>query len=438
VQNEVIRAERKEKPFFILLLSGDTWLSFEAVQYEDVHGGRLPSQKFYGSLANVISPTELPSPKHRPRKSKIETLFLNRNAKFIVPLTIGMIIFAFFLFRAWFNDIFPSLPTFTMEILTAAMSPEIASVPSASAPNEWVATEIKTDVIPDAPIPTPTAASSWQQGNIAYVVRNSAKVYFLYTLDLSQETQPQLVLSPDNPKKSRYYAPWFAPDGQLLAYADSYNGKIFVINVDDSTKNPSMIGPCSSPSFAPDGMSIVCDVSEADYFPVYDVQTGTEVNTISLGMRGAVLPAWSPNGKEIAFSIIGENRYTSIWKVGIDGGNPIPLATTAGENYAPSWSPDGQWIAYQSTLNSEKSEVWIMRSDGTGQKQITFSGGGDIWSRGPCFSPDGKWLAFVSNQNETDGPDFGDIFVVSLLTGEVHQITNTGGYVLDWRVTWTK
>ena len=32
VQNEVTRAERKEKPFFALLLKGDTWLSFEAIQ----------------------------------------------------------------------------------------------------------------------------------------------------------------------------------------------------------------------------------------------------------------------------------------------------------------------------------------------------------------------------------------------------------------------
>lgn len=156
-------------------------------------------------------------------------------------------------------------------------------------------------------------------------------------------------------------------------------------------------------------------------------------------MNKAVLPSWSPDGTEIAFAVLdGARGEASVWKVNVEGGNPIPLATEAYEDYAPSWSPDGEWIAYQSTLTSERSEVWIMRRDGTGQKQITFSGGGGIWSRGPCFSPDGQWLAFVSSQNGTDGPDFGDVFVVSLLTGEVQQITETGGYVLDWRVTWTK
>jgi formylglycine-generating enzyme required for sulfatase activity len=54
VQNEVTRAERKKKPFFALLLKGDTWLSFEALQYEDVRGGKLPEKKFYENLARVV------------------------------------------------------------------------------------------------------------------------------------------------------------------------------------------------------------------------------------------------------------------------------------------------------------------------------------------------------------------------------------------------
>jgi TIR domain len=55
VQNEVTRARRKKKPFFALLLRGDTWLSVEAIQYEDVTGERLPQKKFYESLASVTS-----------------------------------------------------------------------------------------------------------------------------------------------------------------------------------------------------------------------------------------------------------------------------------------------------------------------------------------------------------------------------------------------
>ena len=58
VQNEVTRAQRKKKPFFALLLRGEPWLSVEAIQYEDITGNRLPSKKFYDSLALAIEREE--------------------------------------------------------------------------------------------------------------------------------------------------------------------------------------------------------------------------------------------------------------------------------------------------------------------------------------------------------------------------------------------
>ena len=304
-------------------------------------------------------------------------------------------------------------------------------------PTNVVTSTITLESPSDTPSPTITAMPSWQQGKIAYVARNSEKVYFLYTQDLFTGGQSQLLLSPDNPSASRYYAPWFAPNGQALIYSDLYTGKIFILDV-VSKVTPRLVGNCYSPSFNPDGTRVVCDLNGADNFRIYDVETGNIVSTLQHGKTGSVIPAWSPDGQEIAFSIIGEDKHTAIWKINVDGGALTPLASGSTENYAPSWSPDGEWIAYQSTQNSDKSEVWIMRRDGSDKKQLTFSGGAELWSRGPCFSPDGKWLAFVSNRKESDGQDFGDVFVVSLDTGETYQITDTGGYVLDWRVTWAK
>lgn len=77
-----------------------------------------------------------------------------------------------------------------------------------------------------------------------------------------------------------------------------------------------------------------------------------------------------------------------------------------------------------------------MRDDGSERQQLTFSGGGENWSRGPCFSPDGQWLAFVSNQDAANGSDFGELFGYSLLTNELIKVTDTGGGIFDFRVTW--
>lgn len=319
----------------------------------------------------------------------------------------------------------------SLPLIRTVMSPAPTSTSVPILPTSTTIIEVPSDT----PAPTPTAMPTWQQGKIAYVARNTEKVYFLYIMDLAAGGPSQLLLEPDNPTTSRFYAPWFSPNGQLLVYSDFYTGRILVLDT-SRTLHPRPVGNCFSPSFAPDGIRVVCDANGAEYFRVYDVETGSNVATLQHGKAGAVLPAWSPNGDEIAFSILLENGQSTLWKINAAGGEAMPLASGGTENYAPAWSPDGEWIAYQSTQNSERSEVWVMRRDGSDKKQVTFSGGGEIWSRGPCFSPDGEWLAFVSNQSGSDGSDFGEVFVVSLATGEVMQITDTGGYVLDWRVTW--
>jgi Tol biopolymer transport system component len=78
-----------------------------------------------------------------------------------------------------------------------------------------------------------------------------------------------------------------------------------------------------------------------------------------------------------------------------------------------------------------------MTREGNNPRRVTFTSPG-AWSRAPSWSPDGKWLAYVSNQVDSAGPDFGEIFLVSLETDDVFQLTFTNGNVYDWRVTWGK
>jgi hypothetical protein len=54
VQSELARAQAKGIPLFPLLLEGDVWLAVQSTQYEDVRGGRLPSERFYRALAAVV------------------------------------------------------------------------------------------------------------------------------------------------------------------------------------------------------------------------------------------------------------------------------------------------------------------------------------------------------------------------------------------------
>ena len=411
VEKECLYASQlKRKVIPLMYHPCDLPLRFANMNYIDVQGDKYIQN--YADILKVLSVDEatissLPRPTPSPRTSPY--------ILWIGGITILLAVLL-------------SLP-----LIRNAFSPTPTSTIAVTSPTEAFTLEVPSDT----PSPTSTPMPTWQQGKIAYVTRNSENVYFLYTMDLAAGGPSQLLLEPDNPTASRFYAPWFAPNGKLLVYSDLYTGRILVLDL-SRREIPRQIGNCYSPSFAPDGVRVVCDTNGAEYFRIYDIETGSNIETLQHGKAGALLPAWSPDGKEIAFSIRLQNGQSTLWKVGATGGQPMPLASGGTENYAPSWSPDGEWIAYQSTQTSEKSEVWIMQSDGSDKKQLTFSGGGNIWSRGPCFSPDGQWLAFVSNQNGSDGSDFGDVYIVSLATGEVTQITDTGGYVLDWRVTWGK
>jgi formylglycine-generating enzyme required for sulfatase activity len=71
VQKEVTRAQRIDKPFFPLLLSGNPWLFIESTQYADVRDKSLPPEKFYKRLAGV-TPRNKPIPPSSLEESKAE------------------------------------------------------------------------------------------------------------------------------------------------------------------------------------------------------------------------------------------------------------------------------------------------------------------------------------------------------------------------------
>ena len=79
-------------------------------------------------------------------------------------------------------------------------------------------------------------------------------------------------------------------------------------------------------------------------------------------------PAWSPDGRKIAFTSDRSSSF-QIWVMKADGTNPRQL-TTEGENDGPTWSPDGKRLAFGSKRTGH-FEIWAMESDGSHQQQLT-------------------------------------------------------------------
>ena len=104
------------------------------------------------------------------------------------------------------------------------------------------------------------------------------------------------------------------------------------------------------------------------------------------GYRG---PRFSPDGKRLAFAILG-GKGSDIWVKDLDRDTPSRLSFLPGTNDIPVWTPDGKTIVFHST-NPAAPGLYGIRSDGSGEaKRLTEGKPEEIPY---SFSPDGKRLA---------------------------------------------
>jgi len=75
---------------------------------------------------------------------------------------------------------------------------------------------------------------------------------------------------------------------------------------------------------------------------------GGEAFQLTRSEKSSTAPAWSPDGKWIAFVSArgGKDATANLWRIRVDGGEAEALTDEKGAVSAPSWSPDGKWIAF--------------------------------------------------------------------------------------------
>lgn len=97
----------------------------------------------------------------------------------------------------------------------------------------------------------------------------------------------------------------------------------------------------------------------------------------------------SPTGKRIVLEARGD-----VWTAPVENGSPRNLTDTSGVyERDPAWSPDGRWIAYLADGTGEY-ELYVTQSDGRGEtKQLTRDGAAFRFS--PAWSPDSKHIVFT-------------------------------------------
>lgn len=105
--------------------------------------------------------------------------------------------------------------------------------------------------------------------------------------------------------------------------------------------------------------------------------------------NGPNFPAWSPDGKELAFAMKG-----SIWRLKLGETSARELVTDPGYASQPAWSPDGRWIVF----TSDKDETIHLKVLDVNDGSVRTLTSGNSINVEPEWSPDGSKLAFVSTK----------------------------------------
>jgi Tol biopolymer transport system component len=177
--------------------------------------------------------------------------------------------------------------------------------------------------------------------------------------------------------------PAWSPDGTRIAYTGE-NGAIWIVNVDGSDAHPITAGA--------DGGG------ETHSFPTpYDWN-----------------PAWSPDGRSIAYTRLAEqgfapmpngNGQTSVTleelRVWSEDGTDVALTDAYAALGEVDWSPDGSTLVFTGapTVFHEETTngiIWprVLTIPSAGGEVTPITPERDRWIGGATWSPDGEWIAF--------------------------------------------
>ena len=150
------------------------------------------------------------------------------------------------------------------------------------------------------------------------------------------------------------------------------------------------------PAWSPDGKSIAFFSDESGEYELRIVdQSGSgSVKKINLGNPPSFFygPLWSPDSKKIAYT----DKRLNLWYVDVDKGTPVKVTTDRYEdptsNMNETWSPDSKWLTYSKFLENHLRTVFVYSLETGKESQIT-DGVSD--ARFPVFDKGGKSLIFA-------------------------------------------
>ncbi len=157
------------------------------------------------------------------------------------------------------------------------------------------------------------------------------------------------------------------------------------------------------------------DGNDELYMMDYDGHNQTRV---TFNKKQDYMPAWSADGKKIAYTSYRNNRAGLYILNPFEG--EITEVVSKGTNFAPTFSPDGKKLAFCSTLEEGNPEIYVATSEGKKIKRLTFNKAIDT---APSWSPTSREIAFTSDRGGTP-----QIYIMDAEGSNIRRISFGGSY----------
>lgn len=251
----------------------------------------------------------------------------------------------------------------------------------------------------------------FEMGGDLFLMNLATQKYKKVAINVISDLSVEMPTSKDVSKKISNMTA--SPTGKRIVF--EARGELFNVPVKEGftlnmTKSSGAFD--QNPAWSPDGKTIAYWSDKSGEYEIYlqDSEGKSEAKKLTKREKGFGYKLfWSPNNKKIAF--IDETNDISI--IDVKSGNVTVAGNTrwnmghgARFGYPISWSPDSKWITFTEELNNANNAIFVYNLNEKKQHQVTKGFYGDSY---PVFSTDGKYLFYLTNRNmNAEYSDMGD------------------------------
>jgi thiosulfate/3-mercaptopyruvate sulfurtransferase len=251
---------------------------------------------------------------------------------------------------------------------------------------------------------------------------------------------PTPLLTRSAPEKSGGGLPAVSPDGQFVAYNALRDGKqadTYVIRADGTGERRLTDTPQweAAPQWL--GRNVVTGVVVQDTSRLFTASPDEPTVTPLARVPGREARV-SPDGKRLLY-VFGSWPKSQLVVANLDGAGARAITDEDHAAFNPAWSPDGRRVAYTvADMSTHAIQVAVVDADGKNQRQLTHfadEDGGPQWA---AWSPDGKRIAIQSGKYSREKPETNTsyIWIISLADNSLKKLNAHDRPYLDETPSW--